>query len=66
VCHNPILDYSLNFIFFQNKYQKIKIKVGNVEKGSQGINCNFEGNSRPNRTPLCLKIEKNNANSRSN
>jgi hypothetical protein len=28
------------------------------------ISCNFEGNSRPNYTSLCPKVEKKNANSR--
>ena len=36
-CHNPILNYSLKFIFFQNKNQKNKIKAGNVEKAGQKI-----------------------------
>jgi len=40
-CHNPILDYSPKFIFFQNKNYKNKIKVGNVEKTGLEIKLQF-------------------------
>jgi hypothetical protein len=36
ICHNPILSYSLKFIFFQNKNLKNKIKAANVEKAGRG------------------------------
>jgi len=29
-----------------------------VEKAGREYNCNFEGNSMPNCTPLCPKMEK--------
>jgi hypothetical protein len=32
--------------------------AGNVEKAGREYNCNFEGNLRPNYTPLCPKMEK--------
>jgi hypothetical protein len=40
-CHNPILDYSSKFIYFQNKNYKNKIKVGNVEKTGLEIKLQF-------------------------
>jgi hypothetical protein len=66
-CHNPILGYSpkINF-FFKIKIKIIIIKAGNVEKANRESSCNFGGNSKPNCTPLCQKMEEKNANSRSN
>jgi len=66
ICQNPILGYSLKINFFQNKNQKNKIKSwqrGESKPGNQAVI--LGGNSRPNCTPLCPRMEKN-ANSRSN
>jgi hypothetical protein len=41
VYYNPILGYSLKFIFFQNKNQKYKIKAVNIEKAGRGIQLYF-------------------------
>jgi len=53
-------------IFFQNKNQKNKIKSWQRRESKPGNQAViFGGNSRPNCTPLCPRMEKN-ANSRSN
>jgi hypothetical protein len=45
-------------LFFKTKIIN-KIKASNVEKAGWGIKLQFfEGNSRPNCTPLCQKMEK--------
>jgi hypothetical protein len=42
MCHNPILGYSPKIkFFFQNKNQKNKIKLGNVEKADWEIKMQF-------------------------
>jgi hypothetical protein len=43
-----------------------KSNPGRISKNREKPRCNFEGNSRPNCTPLYPKIKKKNTISRSN
>jgi len=47
-----------NSLFFQNKNLKIKQRLATWKKLVREYNCNFRGNSSPNSTLLCQKMEK--------